>query len=38
MPKLKVQEMDSEARRGWSGNANHRIQNHTQESLSKIKS
>lgn len=38
MPKFYTQEMDSDARRSWSGNSNHRIQNHTPESLSKIKS
>ena len=36
--KLYAQEIDSDARRSWSGNSNHRIQNHTLESLSKIKS
>lgn len=37
MPKLYAQEMDSDVRRSWSGNPNHRIQNHAQELLSKIK-
>lgn len=37
MSTLATQEMDLAARRGWSGNSNHSIQNHTAEELSQRK-